>query len=157
MFAALFLSFAMASTTTATATTSVPPAESTATVFGEPITLTAKTSLTNALRDAATKKDQDVLIDGRIKQVCEKKGCWMVLSEGDAEVRVTFKGYAFFVPKNSAGKSALVQGRVVEKEESVDEQRHYLEDGGASPQEIAKVREPKKVKSFVASGVRFLP
>lgn len=123
--------------------------------FGEPITLTEKTNLGQAM--TSTSDDKDILVDGRIKQVCKKKGCWMTLSEGDTEVRVTFKGYAFFVPKDSDGKSVLAQGRLVEKLESVSDQRHYLKDAGASKEEIAAIKAPKKVKSFVASGVQIRP
>lgn len=37
----------------------------------------------------------------------------MEIGEGDNACRVTFKDYGFFVPKDSAGARARVQGRVV--------------------------------------------
>lgn len=144
-----FLSFSLAH-----ASASQSPAATTPQTFGEVITLKETSSLAGALKSPEQK---DILISGQIKKVCEQKGCWMMISEGNAEVRVTFKGYSFFVPKNSAGKNVLAQGRVVEKEESVAQQQHYLKDGGASAEEIAQVTAPKKVKTFVASGLRIQP
>lgn len=128
---------------------------STALTYGEPITLKEKTGLAQAMQTAPG--ESEVLIEGRIKKICEKKGCWLTLQDGDAEVRVTFKDYAFFVPKDSGGKAVLAQGRLVEKTESVGEQKHMLEDAGASKKELAAIKEPKKVKSFVASGVQIRP
>ena len=45
----------------------------------------------------------NVKITGEIEECCQKKGCWMKVSvEGmDDPIRVTFKDYGFFVPKNS--------------------------------------------------------
>ena len=36
---------------------------------------------------------------------------------------------------------------------SVDDQRHYAEDAGKSPEEIAAITEPKRTLSFTSSGV----
>ena len=44
---------------------------------------------------------QSILLKGRVKQVCQSKGCWFTLTDeaGGASVRITSKGYLFFVPK----------------------------------------------------------
>ena len=57
-----------------------------------------------------------------MRKACEKKGCWMELA-ADAKgpgVRVTFKDYGFFVPLDSAGRTAKVEGvvKVAELSES---------------------------------------
>ena len=44
--------------------------------------------------------------------MCPKKGCWTVLRQGDASVRVRFKDYGFFLPKDSSGKQPYVEGVV---------------------------------------------
>src|SRR3977135_597398 len=52
------------------------------------------------------KESLNVKVKGKIKDVCQKKGCWMNIDLGNGEeMMVRFKDYAFFVPKNAAGKT----------------------------------------------------
>ena len=69
------------------------------------------------------------------------------------QVMVKFKDYGFFMPKDIAGKEVIVNGKAYVKEVSVDEQRHYAEDGGESKEAIAAITEPKRTYSFEADGV----
>lgn len=90
---------------------------------------------------------------GKITDVCSKKGCWMKLDMGnDKDVRVTFKDYGFFVPTDASGE-VVVNGKAYVSETSVDDLKHYAEDAGKSPEEIAKITEPEITMSFVADGV----
>jgi len=57
------------------------------------------------------------------------------------------------MPKNIAGKEVIMNGKAFVEEVSVNEQRHYLEDAGATAEEIAAITEPKKTLSFLADGV----
>ncbi|MBW2290869.1 MAG: DUF4920 domain-containing protein [Deltaproteobacteria bacterium] len=34
-----------------------------------------------------------MLIKGRVTDVCQKKGCWTVIEDGDAQVRIRFPGW----------------------------------------------------------------
>jgi hypothetical protein len=89
-----------------------------------------------------------------IKEVCAKKGCWMMLDLGnDMEMRVTFKDYGFFMPKDGAGRLAYVQGVAKIDTTSVEELKHYLQDANASQEEIDAVTEPEVNYSFEAVGV----
>lgn len=96
-----------------------------------------------------------VKVEGEIEQTCAMKGCWMtVTNELGEAMRVTFKDYGFFVPKEGQeGKKTIFEGVVRKEMISVEDQRHYAEDGGQSMEEIAAITEPKEVYSFVASGV----
>jgi len=90
----------------------------------------------------------------KVSEVCQAKGCWMKLDLPDGEqVMVKFKDYGFFMPKDISGKEVIINGKAYVTEVPVDEQRHYAEDGGATPEEIAKITEPKKTLSFEADGV----
>ncbi|WP_298239071.1 DUF4920 domain-containing protein [uncultured Algibacter sp.] len=90
----------------------------------------------------------------KVSEVCQAKGCWMILNTGDgSEIMVKFKDYGFFVPKDISGKEVIVNGQAYVKEVSVDEQRHYAKDAGKSAEEIAKITEPKRTYSFEADGV----
>ena len=90
---------------------------------------------------------------GVITDVCSKKGCWMTLDMGNEKtVRVTFKDYGFFVPTDASGE-VIVNGKAFVNEISVDELRHYAEDAGKSPEDIAKIISPEVTMSFEADGV----
>lgn len=94
-----------------------------------------------------------VKFSSNVKAVCQNKGCWMRLDMGEEEAMVKFKDYGFFMPKDIAGQDVIVDGVAFVEEMSVDEQRHYAEDAGKSPEEIEAITEPKRTLSFVSSGV----
>lgn len=90
----------------------------------------------------------------QIKDVCQKKGCWMSLQlPEEKESFVKFKDYAFFVPLNATGQDAIVSGKAFVSETSVAQLRHYAKDGGESEAEINKITEPKRTYGFLADGV----
>jgi hypothetical protein len=108
-------------------------------------------SVSTAMQD---KSKMDMKIRGQVNEVCKKKGCWMImkLSNGD-DMRVTFKDYKIFVPKDLTGKEVILEGFAFTDTTSVEDQRHYAKDGGKSEAEIAKITTPKKELSFEAKGV----
>jgi len=89
-----------------------------------------------------------------INSVCKMKGCWMILDLPEEEsVRVTFKDYGFFVPKDSENTIVIVEGKAFLNELSVEDQKHYAEDEGKSETEIATITSPEISKAFIANGV----
>lgn len=95
----------------------------------------------------------DVKFASTVKEVCQKKGCWMNLDMGEDQAMVRFKDYGFFMPKDIAGQEIIVNGKAFVEEMSVEDQRHYAEDGGKSKDEIAAITIPKRTLAFVADGV----
>jgi hypothetical protein len=95
-----------------------------------------------------------VKFKSKIKDVCQKKGCWMAMElPNGKESFVKFKDYAFFVPLNAADQEAIVNGKAFVSEISVAQLRHYAKDGGKTEEEIAKITEPKVTYGFMADGV----
>jgi len=88
-----------------------------------------------------------------VNEVCQAKGCWMLLDIGAGEAMVKFKDYGFFMPKNIADKEVIVNGKAFVSEVSIEEQRHYAEDAGKSDEEIAAITQVKKTLSLEADGV----
>jgi hypothetical protein len=85
---------------------------------------------------------------------CQHSGCWMDLDLGNEEViKVTFKDYAFFIPLDSKGKTATVEGFAKREIIPVDILKHYAEDDGASQEEIDAITEPELAYTFEAIGV----
>lgn len=111
----------------------------------------AATSLSDKMQNADT---LNVKVKGTITEVCQNKGCWMTLDMGGGEtLRVKFKNYAFFVPKDATGKTAWVEGTAKNDVVSVDQLRHIAEDAGKSEAEIKAITEPKEGVTMVAKGV----
>ncbi|MBB2146413.1 DUF4920 domain-containing protein [Pedobacter sp. LMG 31464] len=103
----------------------------------------------------STKKDMKVT--GLVTLVCQKKGCFMNLETSNGEtMRVNFKDYAFFMPKDLAGKKVVIDGFAERTETSVEDLKHIAEDAKKSPEEIAKITKPKKEIVFEAKGVVIL-
>ena len=96
----------------------------------------------------------NVKVEGEIAEVCQMSGCWMTVKTDDGEtVRVTFKDYGFFVPKDAAGNTATFEGEAKIETVDVKTLRHYAEDEGKSKEEIEAITEPETKLTFVASGV----
>lgn len=96
--------------------------------FGKPLKGLAPTTLAAVLEKPEAGKT--VALEGTIKAVCQDKGCWLTFEQGDRNVHVTFEGYSFFVPKDSAGQKVKLEGKVVMKQRSKEEIEH-LEGEGA--------------------------
>ncbi|MDX2133230.1 MAG: DUF4920 domain-containing protein [Saprospiraceae bacterium] len=98
-----------------------------------------------------------IKVSGTVKEVCQVKGCWMTLTApNQPDMRVTFKDYAFFMPKDLSGKKVVVDGYAYVKVTPVDELRHYAEDAGKSQKEIQAITEPKREIVYEAKGVVIL-
>ncbi|WP_224490851.1 DUF4920 domain-containing protein [Robertkochia flava] len=95
-----------------------------------------------------------VAFEAKVVEVCQMKGCWMKLDLGnDQTAMVRFKDYGFFVPKDLAGKSVVVEGNAFVDLMSVEDQKHYAEDAGSTVEDIEAIKAPKKTYTFIASGV----
>jgi hypothetical protein len=127
--------------------------------FGEKVT--AKDAVTYdamlAKLGAAQKLD-NVKVVGTVEAVCKAKGCWMNIAsdKGAPSMFVKFKDYAFFMPKDIAGKKVVMVGNAFKETTSVDELRHFAEDEGKSKEDIAKITKPKEDIKFMATGVLVL-
>lgn len=99
----------------------------------------------------------DMKVTGTVTLVCQKKGCFMNLAMPNGETMfVNFKDYAFFMPKDLAGKKVVIDGFAERKETSVEDLKHFAEDAKKPAEEIAKITKPKKEIVFEAKGVVIL-
>lgn len=122
--------------------------------FGESISKKGATSVKKLPAKMDDAESLDIKLKGTITEVCQAKGCWMTLDMGNDELlRVKFKDYGFFVPKDAAGKTAVIQGVASKETVSVDELRHLAEDAGKSEEEVKKITEPEDAFVYVAEGV----
>jgi hypothetical protein len=127
-----------------------------ATSYGEQITAKKAIPYEQLLKQMQGQEKIEVKVRGTVENVCQAKGCWMnlVSENGSAEkMMVQFKDYGFFMPKDIAGREVIVDGYAYYEVTPVDELRHYAEDAGKSPEEIALINEPLKKLKFMAHGV----
>lgn len=123
--------------------------------------LSAASALSAAVVLAEPKKydDKDIKLQGQISGVCQNKGCWMTLGTGEpgqSTVRVTFKDYGFFVPKDCMGKNAVVEGRFKVTMLSVAQAQHYADDAAKAGAPAQQITAPQPTLALVATGVDLL-
>ena len=109
--------------------------------FGAPISPGPTLSLADVLAAPARFRDQSITVEGHVRSACTRRGCWMEVAEGaDPKVpgcRVTFKDYGFFVPTDSAGSTAKVQGTLGVNTLPAERVAHLESEGGQFPRKNA--------------------
>ena len=117
---------------------------------GAPLSKGEVKSIDEVAKNPEAFSGKQVLVSGTISAVCKVKGCWMTLAGKGANTRarVTFKDYAFFVPKDGKGMRAVMDAEVKIKMMSDAERQHLADDGGVSVDQIPKVE-----LRLVASGL----
>lgn len=89
-------------------------------------------------------KDLDgkkVKLSGKVESVCQPMGCWFVV-QGDKpedKVRISTKAHNIFVPKSSAGMSAVVEGIITIKTLDQKTAQHYEDERELKAGETRKV------------------
>ncbi|MFY7810279.1 MAG: DUF4920 domain-containing protein [Flavobacterium sp.] len=125
--------------------------------FGDSISAENAIDAKDLLPKYQKMKEGDTLnlkINGIIKEVCQKKGCWVTIELQDSvDTFVKFKDYGFFIPINASGSKAILNGKAFITTESVASLRHYAKDEGKSEAEINTITKPEITYSFLADGV----
>lgn len=122
--------------------------------FGDTITQDGAIAADQLAAQMQGKDSLKVKLTATIADVCQKKGCWMNLNIGnDQTMKVSFKDYAFFVPKDAAGKNTIIEGVAFTDTTSIADLKHYAEDAGKSKEEIEKITQPEINIGFEAHGV----
>jgi len=121
---------------------------------GEPLKGAKAVKLAEVLAKPQAHEGKTVLVEGTVRKACERKGCWMELAADGKDkspgVRVTFKDYGFFVPLDSAGSQARVEGVLKVAELSDSRAQHYESEGAIVPR--GADGKPREVQ-LVATGV----
>lgn len=122
--------------------------------YGEVITADGAMTTDQLIAAMDDVEEMPAKVSGTVTAACQMSGCWMKLPYGqEGEMRVAFKDYGFFVPKDLAGTTVVVEGIAKRTMVDVETLRHFAQDGGASEEEIAAITEPSVEIEFVANGV----
>lgn len=123
------------STTAALISTPHPAAGEPSSVqrHGAPLSGLPEARLADVLSEPQRYQGQSVRVSGVARRVCQRKGCWMELAAGSGSeapaCRVKFKDYAFFVPTDSAGAQATLEGEVRVDKVLPGRVKHLEEEG----------------------------
>lgn len=106
--------------------------------FGDPF---ANTTDAVPLAKAVDADSKDgILVSGEVEAVCQKKGCWMVVKDGDVSARVLMKDHGFAVPMDSRGKKVQVEGTLTSRTFNEAQVKHLEKDGGGDPDKVSGTR-----------------
>lgn len=64
-------------------------------------------SLAQALADPAAHEGRPLIFSGRVVDVCQKKGCWVMLEDEGQGARVLLGDHAFYVPRDVRGQAQV--------------------------------------------------
>ena len=123
-------------------------AASAGTVYGKPLAAAETISVSDLVRRAAELDGKPVRVEGRVADVCAKRGCWIKVAEEDGPASVVFKvqdGVMVF-PMSAKGQWAVADGTVRRTELSLDQTRARLAEEAKEagrPFDPASVTEPK--------------
>jgi len=122
--------------------------------FGEVFTVeTASIKAVDLLADPASfASDEPILVEGTVVDVCQKAGCWMVLSDGGNQIRVTVKEHGFSVDKDGTGAWAKVQGLLQSVEVPAETVEHF--EGESNRPDLIPEK-PGTNWQIIATGVEF--
>jgi len=98
-----------------------------ATAYGAPMPAGAATPVSAAIAAFDAHSGQPGRFSGRIAEVCQAEGCWMMLEDDGVAARVMFRDHAFLVPKDASGR-AVVHGVLSRKTLSPDAVEHLAAD-----------------------------
>ena len=137
--------------TAAPSATALPTGQNT---YGAAISAEGAQPLSALSTLLGTQDSARVKLVGTANEVCQAKGCWMTMKLADGrEMRIRFKDYAFFVPKDISGKTVVINGWAHRETVPVSDLRHFAQDAGKSAAEIAAITEPQQQLNFEADGV----
>ena len=107
--------------------------------YGEVLPEAVAVPISVAAADADAYAGKANRFSGRITEVCQKQGCWVVLEHDGHSARVMAKDHGFAVPKDASG-DAIVHGVLHAEPISPDHARHLVEDDGASAPADSELR-----------------
>ena len=130
--------------------------------YGEAPTLSEITPISSILENPDAHLGKMVLVEGKVLNVCEMRGCWMELA-GDQPfqtLRVKVDDGVIVFPMTAQGKTARAQGELYKIDMTVEQHRAYLahqaEERG-EPFDTTTVNDPLTLYQIKGSGALVTP
>ncbi len=100
-------------------------------------------------------KGKQVTLKGTVADVCQKAGCWMVLTDGKNEIRI-LTNHEFFLPKDCFDKNVILTGKFDIVEVSEEDARHYADESDRAKIKGKDISGVQKWMTIDAEGVKIL-
>ena len=122
--------------------------------FGLEFTLESSITAGTVLTSPDEYVGKTVRVTGKVSDVCQKMGCWMVITDADQHMRITTKDHKFFVAKDAAGASCDLEGTVVKREASPARTEHFKSEQSDGAPIPAAEEAGEATYEIVASAIR---
>ena len=99
--------------------------------------------------------NKTITVQGRVADVCQKAGCWMVIADGDKTMRIRMAKHAFSVAKDGTGSTCQVQGEVVTRKVEASQVAHFQSESRNKDVMPEKNAKEGVTYEMVATGVAF--
>ena len=123
--------------------------------FGLEFTLETSLPAGTVLTNPKEYVGKTVRVTGKVSDVCQKMGCWMVITDADQHMRITTKDHKFFVAKDGAGATCDLEGTVVKREASPARTEHFKSEQSEGAPIPAAEEAGEATYEIVASAIRF--
>ena len=102
--------------------------------LGKPLTLKKPMTIAEVIAKPERFVGKTVQVKGKITEVCQMMGCWMDIADGAQSLHIKVDDGVLVFPKDSAGKQAVAEGKLVKleltKAEAIAEAKHKAEEQG---------------------------
>lgn len=128
--------------------------------YGGGVNLDVSTPVAKILAAPDSYVGKKVRIEGEVVEVCQMKGCWMELQEGDggSALRVKVDDGVMVFPASAKGKMATAEGVVeaipMNREEYVGWLRHLAEEKGEAFDPAQAGQGPYRILQLRGTGAR---
>ncbi len=122
--------------------------------LGKEISIKNKTAISTILKSPEKFEGKQVLIEGKILDVCQESGCWIELAGNNKNEKIKLKvndGEIVF-PKDSKGKTALVEGVLEEVKNDECAEHEMKEEKHKEKEESCCSKETKKTYQIKGLG-----
>jgi Domain of unknown function (DUF4920) len=100
--------------------------------YGKPLPEGSSMPISRAIAEFDAHAGKPARFAGRITQVCQAKGCWMMLEDSGRTARVMFGDHSFSLPKDATGH-AEVHGVLSRKALTPAQVKHLEADSKGLP------------------------
>lgn len=129
--------------------------------LGKPLALKQPTAIDKLAASPEDYVGKTVQVKGRVTDVCRKMGCWMHIVDpvSHAMIRIKVRDGEIVFPKDSPGKMALAEGKLVKleltREQAVAQAQHEADENNRAfdPKSITG---PKTIYQIQGSGAVIL-
>lgn len=101
----------------------------------EPMPEGEATPIATALKNFDAHAEGRQKFSGRIVEICQNSGCWVVLEDEGSSARVMMHDHKFGIPKDATG-TAIVYGQLERKELDAEHREHLASESKTPVAEV---------------------